>query len=64
MERKFLGAKVPRHFCSRERKFPGAKVPGSESSIIQFQRPVHRNRLVVYYLTASSASRDHTHTVV
>ena len=32
-ERKFLGAKVPRHFRSRERKFSGAKVPGSESSI-------------------------------
>jgi len=26
------GAKVPRHFCSRERKFQGTKVPWSESS--------------------------------
>jgi len=32
MERKFLGAKVKRHFRSRERKFPGAKVPYTELS--------------------------------
>jgi len=31
-ERKFPGAKVPRHFRSRERKFQGTKVPGNESS--------------------------------
>ena len=29
---KFPGAKVPRHFRSRERNFQGTKVPGSESS--------------------------------
>jgi len=31
-DRKFPGAKVPRHFRSRERKFQGTKVQGSESS--------------------------------
>jgi len=47
MEQKFLGAKVPRHFRSRERKFsgamelsfPGAKVRGNESSIIPCHVP-------------------------
>jgi len=42
MERKFVGAKVPRHFRkfsgakvpSMELSFPGAKVRGNKSSII------------------------------